>query len=256
MKIALFQMDLLWENPEANLISIEKKLTSLEKGTDIVILPEMFTTGFSMNTAELSENMQGNTLVWMQKMAEMYDILLCGSLIIAENGQYFNRFVAVSSAGILAKYDKKHLFSIAEENYFYSAGQKKILFEYKNWKICPLICYDLRFPIWSRNHFDADGNAEYDLLLYVANWPERRVLHWEKLLQARAIENQSYTIGVNRVGADGKGISYTGSSIAVDFLGNVMCENKVGEEHILYAHLAKNELDTYREKFPAWKDAD
>ncbi len=256
MKIALFQLALAWENPEANLLHIAEKLADLEKDTHIVILPEMFTTGFSMHSADLAEDMQGNTLLFMQKMAEKYDILLCGSLILQENGQYFNRFVAVSSAGLLAKYDKRHLFSMAGESLSYISGEEKVFFEYKTWKIRPLICYDLRFPIWSRNHFDAEGNAEYDLLLYVANWPERRISHWEKLLQARAIENQSYVIGVNRVGKDGKEIVYTGSSMSVDFLGNMMCENRVGEEAILYANLEKEALDLYREKFPAWKDAD
>lgn len=256
MKIALFQVDLFWENPEKNRFSIEQKLQNLHKDTDIVVLPEMFDTGFSMNPFLLAENRRENAVLWLQEMAKKYDILICGSLIIAENGKYFNRFWAVSAEGIVAQYDKKHLFSMAQENLHYAAGNEKIIFEHKGWKIRPLICYDLRFPIWSRNHFDAVGNADYDLLLYVANWPERRVQHWEKLLQARAIENQAYTIGVNRVGIDGNGIVYTGSSMAIDFLGNVMCENKMGEEIILYADLRKDDLNIYREKFPAWKDAD
>lgn len=256
MKIALFQIDLFWENPEKNRFSIEEKLKNLAQDTDIVVLPEMFDTGFSMNPFLLAENRQEDAALWLQEMAKKYDILICGSLIIAENGKYFNRFWAVAAEGILAQYDKKHLFSMAQENIHYAAGNEKIIFDYKDWKIRPLICYDLRFPIWSRNHFDAVGNADYDLLLYVANWPERRVQHWEKLLQARAIENQAYTIGVNRVGTDGNGIFYTGSSMAVDFLGNVLCENKIGDEVILYANLVKDELSMYREKFPAWKDAD
>lgn len=256
MKIALFQVDLFWENPEKNRFSIEQKLENLHKDTDIVVLPEMFDTGFSMNPFLLAENRRENAVLWLQEMAKKYDILICGSLIIAENGKYFNRFWAVSAEGIMAQYDKKHLFSMAQENLHYAAGNEKIIFEHKGWKIRPLICYDLRFPIWSRNHFDAVGNADYDLLLYVANWPERRVQHWEKLLQARAIENQAYTIGVNRVGIDGSGIVYTGSSMAIDFLGNVMCENKMGEEIILYTDLRKDDLNIYREKFPAWKDAD
>ncbi len=256
MKIALFQLDLFWENPEKNRFSIEQKLANLDKDTDIVVLPEMFDTGFSMNPFLLAENRQESAISWMQEMAKKYDILICGSLIIEEGNKYFNRFLAISQTGVLAQYDKKHLFSMAQENIHYAAGNEKIIFNYKSWKIRPLICYDLRFPIWSRNHFDAVGNADYDLLLYVANWPERRVQHWEKLLQARAIENQAYTIGVNRVGTDGNGFSYTGSSMAIDFSGNVMCENKIGEEVILYTHLVKEELDMYREKFPAWKDAD
>lgn len=256
MKIALFQIDLVWENPQANRLHISEKLKHLEKDTDIVILPEMFTTGFSMNSTKLAENIHGNTLTWMQEMAANYDILICGSLMIMENGKYFNRFVAVTAVGIIAQYDKKHLFRMAEERDFFSPGTERITFTHKDWKICPRICYDLRFPIWSRNHFDTKGHSDYDLLLYVANWPERRVSHWEKLLQARAIENQSYVIGVNRVGVDGKDINYTGSSMAIDFLGNAICENKIGEETILYATLDKSALDSYREKFPVWKDAD
>ncbi|MFN0203674.1 MAG: amidohydrolase [Bacteroidia bacterium] len=251
MKIALFQLDLVWENAKENQANIERHLANLEQGTEVVVLPEMFTTGFSMQAAQNAETMQGDSVAWMKAQAQKFQILLMGSLVIEDNGQYFNRLLAFAPDGnLLAKYDKRHLFRMANEHEHYKAGEERIIFKYKGWKICPLICYDLRFPVWSRNQ-----DLAYDLLIYVANWPQRRVAHWEALAKARAIENQCFVAAVNRVGTDGAAIPYSGSSAILDFLGNELTQQAAKEE-ILYATLDKNAMEQYRNSFPAWRDAD
>lgn len=250
MNILLMQIPLQWENPSANRQYIESQLADYQEEKDIVLIPEMFTTGFSMEAEKNAETMQGESVKWLEALAKTHNCLIVGSLIITENGQYYNRLLAFSPEGLLAKYDKRHLFRMAGEHSHYAAGTEKAIFHYKGWKIRPLICYDLRFPVWSRN-----VEQEYDLLLYVANWPERRVAHWNALLKARAIENQCFVAAVNRVGTDANNIIYSGDSAIIDPLGNVLAHNS-GEEKLLSAHLDKEAMETYRKNFPAWIDAD
>lgn len=254
MKVSLLQLNLHWENPAANLQHISAFWQKKRTEADLIVLPEMFATGFTMNTTH-AETMTGESVSWMKAFSEAEQCLLIGSLMIQENGQFFNRLIAVEKGEIRGYYDKKHLFRMANEHKTFTAGEKKWVIEYQGWKICPLICYDLRFPVWARNHWK-DEKPEYDILLYVANWPERRVKHWEKLLMARAIENQCFVLGVNRVGADGNAISYTGSSAIIDFLGNSIVQMSNSEETVLSAQLSLSELVDYRTKFPAWQDAD
>ena len=244
------QIPLQWENPSANRQYIESQLADYQGEKEIVLLPEMFTTGFSMEAAKNAETMQGESVKWLEALAKTHHCLIIGSLIIEEKGQYYNRLLAFSEEGLLAQYDKRHLFRMANEHLHYAAGAEKVVFTYKNWRICPLICYDLRFPVWSRK-----VAQEYDLLLYVANWPERRVAHWNALLKARAIENQCFVAGVNRSGTDGNGIVYSGDSAIIDPLGNILAHHS-GEEKLLSAQLDKEAMETYRTNFPAWRDAD
>lgn len=215
LNIALVQYPIAWEDKKANFKIVEDLLRASKESIDIVILPEMFNTGFSMNRDSLKETMEGPTLEWMHAIAKEYKILICGSLMIYEGEQCFNRFIATGADGLVAQYDKRYLFTPASENKFYSQGTERLTFEYLGWRICPLICYDLRFPVWSYN-----DNA-IDLYLYVANWPKPRIEHWKKLLAARAIENQSYVAGVNRVGSDGNGLEYIGGSQLIDYHGEV-----------------------------------
>lgn len=255
LTIALLQLDLKWQNATENRKHIESYWENHKKDTHLLILPEMFTTGFTMNAETCAETMQGETVHWMKNFSKKHNCLLIGSLIIQEEGKFYNRLLVVEGEQILAQYDKKHLFRMAEENNTYTAGIQKVVFTYKGWKICPMICYDLRFPVWSRNRCQNE-KSEYDLLLYVANWPQRRVKHWQQLLIARAIENQCYVAGVNRVGVDGIGIEYTGQSAIIDFLGNSLYVWEKNEQEMLFATLSKTELEEYRNRFPAWQDAD
>lgn len=215
----------------------------------------MFATGFSMEPAGVAERSDGPTVTWMQEIATQYDSHLNGSLIITEEEQYFNRSFMVSSQGVQAQYDKRHSFSLAGEDKVYQAGHTKVITPIKGWNICLQICYDLRFPVFARNHADAAGKLEYDLLLYVANWPAARVQHWESLLQARAIENQCYVVGVNRVGVDANGHYYSGSSMVVDPMGQLSAK-AFGGEAILTAKLDAEFLAHTRAKYPFWRDAD
>jgi len=252
LKITLIQSNLAWEDPSANRSQFDKlfsKMATEKTQTDLLILPEMFSTGFSMSSDVLAETMEGDTVNWMKAQASRLETTICGSLIIKENLQYFNRFIVTSPNGDLKHYDKKHLFRMSSENDAYSAGQSKLVFKLNGFRICPQICYDLRFPVWSRN------TGDYDLLLYVANWPEARRQHWINLLKARAIENQSYVIGVNRVGMDGNGISYSGDSQCYDFNGNCLVDGGIGAG-IIHLTLKKSSQEAYRTDFPAWKDAD
>ncbi len=216
LKVTAIQTNLFWEDISANLKQLEKQLVGLINTSDIIILPEMFSTGFSMTPSKLAEAQKGKTLNWLKKQAQQTEAVITGSYIVKEAGQYFNRLVWMQPDGKFQTYDKKHLFSLSDEPKHYTAGQEKLIVEYKGWKICPLICYDLRFPVWSRNV------EHYDLLIYVANWPEKRAHHWRSLLMARAIENQSYTIGVNRIGNDGNDYYHSGDTSLIDFAGNIM----------------------------------
>lgn len=249
---AIVQPDIVWENIEQNIKNYSKtigKIDSKHPETDLVILPEMFTTGFTMNPTKLAESMNGKTINWMKEISQKQNLAICGSIIINENSNYFNRFIFVKPNGNIQFYDKKHLFSFAGEDKNYTAGKNKILIEYKGWKINPFICYDLRFPVWSRNTDNAD------LLIYVANWPLKRIAHWEKLLPARAIENQCYTIGVNRVDFDGNNLEYNGKSCIYDPAGNkiVSITKKQG---YAFAALKKNVIIDIRKTLPFGQDGD
>ena len=250
LSIALVQADLHWENVTANLATFEEKLAALPEPVDMIVLPEMFNTGFTMNTT-LAEPMNLTTTRWMKQIARQHDALVVGSFAVNDGGKFFNRLLCVRPDGTYAQSDKRHLFRMGEENNHYTAGNTRLTFEWKGWKLCPLVCYDLRFPVWSRN-LQSDP---YDILLYVANWPARRAHAWNTLLEARAIENQCYVVGVNRVGTDGNGLEYRGDSVALDYLGEpvAMLTSQVTEKII---HISKTDLALYRRSFPALSDAD
>ncbi len=251
LKITLIQTRLHWEESGANLAHFEEKIWQIEEETDIILLPEMFSTGFSMNTEKLAEPMNLHSFKWMQKMAAQKKSVICGSLIIKENSKVFNRLIWMNPDGSYSQYDKKHLFTFAGEHEHFNAGNERLIVEYKGWKILPLICYDLRFPVWSRNV----KTDTYDLVFYVANWPEVRVSAWSSLLKARAVENASYCIGLNRIGVDGKGLNYNGQSAAYDHLGNVLFEAK-DADGIFHITLSAEKLKAYRKKFPVLEDQD
>ncbi len=251
LHVTFIQSHLHWENITANLAMFEEKIALLPQKTDIIILPEMFSTGFTMNTSMLSEFMNQNTCKWLQKQAEKMQAVILASAIIKENNHFYNRLLWVEPSGNIDFYDKRHLFSFAGEDKAFTAGRKKIIKTWKGWHICPLICYDLRFPVWSRN-----VNLAYDLLIYIANWPNPRLRAWDILLQARAIENQAYCIGVNRAGTDGNGLSYNGNSAVYDFKGECLVKVENGEEKAVQIILDKSSLQEYRQKFTAYLDAD
>lgn len=250
LTITLVQTELHWQDAAANRAMFSDKLAKAAPTTDLIILPEMFTTGFSMSAPELAEETEGETLQWMQAMAHKHQAVLTGSVIVRENGKYFNRLFWVRPDGTYEKYDKKHLFRMAKEHHTYSPGKEKLVVELKGWKLCPLVCYDLRFPVWSRNKENG-----YDLVLFVANWPKVRSLAWRTLLQARAIENVAYAVGVNRVGTDGNGHPYSGDSAVIHPKGHKLLESSE-QEAVLTITLSKQELQEFREVFPAHLDAD
>lgn len=250
LKLTLVQTPLYWHDPAANRQLLTQKLANLTEATDLIVLPEMFTTGFSMDAPALAETMEGPTLLWLAQQAQQLQAVITGSLIIKDGDQYFNRLIWMQPNGHYNYYDKRHLFRMAGETQVYTAGRTKAIFTLKNWRICPLICYDLRFPVWSRNQ-----QNQYDLLLYVANWPEKRSLAWRTLLQARAIENLTYVVGVNRVGTDGNGIQYAGDSVVYEPNGEVIWQQNQAEAMPTIA-LSKKALENYRKTFPAYLDAD
>jgi len=247
INVTLIQSDIIWEDKLSNLENYQNKINQIES-TDLIVLPEMFTTGFSMNPKDISETMSGETVQWMKENSSKMNSAICGSIIIEEDGKYFNRFIWINPDGSIHHYDKKHLFSFAGENENYTPGSEKLIIEYKGWKICPLICYDLRFPVWSRNI------EEYDLLIYVANWPDKRKLAWKTLLTARAIENQCYVIGVNRIGKDNKNY-YSGDSSLINALGETLYTNSHIED-IYSTTISKYELDKVRNQLPFLNDKD
>ncbi len=250
LKISLVQTNLHWENPTANLAMLEEKIFNISEATDLVILPEMFTTGFSMKVEQFAEPMNLTTTRWMKQMAAQTGAVVTGSVIIKERESYYNRLLWVTPEGEVDSYDKRHLFRMAKENDVYAEGTKRLIKTIKGWQICPLICYDLRFPVWSRN-----VNLDYDLLIYVANWPQVRMYPWDSLLVARAIENQSYVVGVNRVGEDGNGFAHSGNSAVIDFAGKVLFR-EIDNEIICHHTLERSSLDEFRSGFPAYLDAD
>ncbi|MEP6674590.1 MAG: nitrilase family protein [Ferruginibacter sp.] len=280
LTVTLIQTDLHWEDRAANLAMLEEKINSISTHTEIVVLPEMFSTGFSMQPGLFAETMEGETVAWMKRIAAAKKIILTGSLMIktgqatsgvAETGQatsgvvetgqatasgqtsFYNRLIWMLPNGEYGIYDKRHLFAYGEEDQHYSAGNKRLIASVKGWKINLLICYDLRFPVWARQQ--STDVPEYDVLIYVANWPQRRNHAWKTLLQARAIENQSYVIGVNRTGDDGKNIHYHGDSMVIDPLGEVLY-HKEADEDIFTISLQKDKLDDVRSRLPFWKDGD
>ncbi|WP_215223319.1 amidohydrolase [Echinicola shivajiensis] len=255
LKVALIQTDLYWQDREANLAMLEEKIWPLKGKVDLIVLPEMFPTGFSMETEKLAEPMNFTTTKWMKQMAAQSKAVVTGSLIIKDGERYFNRLLWVTPEGEIEHYDKRHLFRMAKEDDYFSAGRDNVAFEVKGWNILPQVCYDLRFPVWSRNNSDDEGNTDYDVALYIASWPEARESAWDILLKARAIENLCYSIGVNRVGVDGNGISYSGHSAAYDFKGGTLAFSEKSEEELII-ELDAEKLLEYRQKFPAWKDAD
>lgn len=249
MKIALVQTSLSWENPMENRSHLVQKINGFMEEVDLIVLPEMFSSGFTMNPKAVAETMEGETVSWLQHLAKAKNCAITGSLVIEEKGNYYNRLVFVFPNGDIKTYDKKHLFSLAGEHQFYTAGTEKLIVEYKGFKICPLVCYDLRFPVFSRNA------ENYDVLLYVANWPKPRVNAWDILLKARAVENMCYTIGVNRIGSDNNNHEYVGHSQAVDFLGNYILEPQETEGIFIVA-LDKEQLLETRKKLAFLDDKD
>jgi predicted amidohydrolase len=263
LTITTIQTNLYWEEKATNLRLLEEKITSIEEKTEIVILPEMFSTGFSMKPELLAEPMNGETVEWMKRISTENGIILTGSLMIKEEGKYFNRLIWMLPNGQFGTYDKRHLFAFAEEDKHYTAGNKRLIASVKGWKINLQVCYDLRFPVWARQApsqpssggKEKSHGAEYDILIYVANWPERRNHAWKTLLCARAIENQCYVIGVNRVGNDGNNIYHSGDSLVIDPLGQVLY-HKADEEDVFTITLEKEKLEEIRNRFPFLHDAD
>jgi omega-amidase len=256
LTITTIQTGVQWEDKSANLKRLEERILAIPEPTELVVLPEMFSTGFSMRPQALAERMDGPTLAWMQEIAARKKIILTGSIIIEEEGNYYNRLIWMLPSGQYGSYDKRHRFAYAGEHEQYTAGRKRLIASVKGWRVLLLVCYDLRFPVWSRQTPQSDApDLEYDLLLYVANWPESRSHAWKTLLQARAIENQCFVAGVNAVGKDGNDIYYSGDTMILDPLGATLYHAAEKDEtHTLT--LRKEDLARVRQRFPFWKDAD
>lgn len=250
MKVALVQAPLIWEDKKRNIECFDILLKSLDSDVDLVVLPEMFTSGFSMAPENAYSLMDGEEVLWMQFVAKKLSFALTASMVIKEGDVYFNRIFFVFPDGSFKTYDKRHLFSLAGEEKVYMAGKERLIVEYKGWKICPLVCYDLRFPVFSRN-----TNAAYDLLLYVASWPDQRIYAWDTIIKARAIENMSYVVGVNRCGVDENNNVYSGHSQAIDYLGRYLVEPML-DESVEYVVLDKEKQEIARNRFGFLKDAD
>ena len=250
LKITTFQSYLFWENIDKNLQNLGLRLSSIREKTDLIVLPEMFSTGFSMNPSKLAEEMGGKTMKWMLEQARKFDSVVTGSIIIKEDNKNYNRLIWMRPDGTYEFYDKRHLFGLGEEDQHYTAGTKKLFVELNGWKICPAICYDLRFPVWLRN-----TDEEYDMLLIVANWPERRSLHWRSLVPARAIENQAFVVAVNRVGHDGNEVYHSGDSMCIDPNGKVIYY-KPNDEDLYTFSINKDDVIEARASFPFLKDGD
>jgi len=259
LSITTIQTNLHWEDKQANILMLDQKIRDIKEKTNIVVLPEMFTTGFSMNPKSLAEKMDGETVSWMRKIAQEKGIILTGSIIIEEEDNFFNRLIWMMPNGQLGYYDKRHCFSLAGEDEHYTRGTKRLIASVGGWKINLCICYDLRFPVWTRQVIesgeDREAVPEFDVLIYVANWPERRNLAWNTLLQARAIENQCYVVGVNRFGNDGNELYHSGDSMVLDPFGEKLY-HKSHVEDIHTTIIEKSTLEEARIKFPFWKDGD
>lgn len=249
MKTALIQSAIIWENPEANRNYFEQKINTISESIDLIVLPEMFTTGFTMNPETVAETMDGKTMGWLQSLAKAKKTAITGSLIVTDNNNFYNRLVFVFPSGEIQFYDKRHLFTLAGEDKVYTSGTQKLIVDYLGWKICPLVCYDLRFPVFARNV------ENYDLLLYVANWPKPRINAWDILIKARSVENMCYTIGVNRNGVDNANLEYVGHSQAVDFLGNYILEPQEAEG-VFIVEFDKEKMNNARNKLGFLNDRD
>lgn len=250
LKIAAIQSNLVWEHPQQNRLNFNTKINDISEQVDVILLPEMFTSGFTMTPQHVAETMQGETVSWLLELSKKTNAAIGGSLVIDENGTYHNRFVFAKPDGQLEYYDKRHTFTLAGEHKIYKAGETRIIIDYKGWKICPLVCYDLRFPVWARN------TEDYDVLTYVANWPKPRIAAWDALLKARAIENMSYCIGINRVGLDANNHEYPGHSAVYDGLGELLSNIESGKEQTEVVTLNKNHLQTIRAKLKFLEDRD
>jgi len=256
LKFTLIQSELHWEDAEANLSMFEEKIWQISGSTDVIVLPEMFTTGFTMAASKMAEHMNMRTFKWMKQMADQTGALILGSYIVTVHDRYYNRMLWMEPGGNFKTYDKRHLFRMANEHKTYSAGESLLISTWRGWRICPLICYDLRFPVWSRNRWDAASKRpSYDAAVYVANWPTTRIDAWDTLLKARAIENLSYVVGVNRVGQDGNGIEYNGHSAVISPKGDAIFSND-DMETTRTLELSANSLHAFRDRFPAYLDAD
>lgn len=251
LRISMVQSHIIWEDKEENCSYYGELLRRLRGKTDLAVLPELFTTGLSLRAKELSEPNEGKTITEMKKYAKKYDLAITGSFMASENGKYYNRAFFITPEGDVYFYDKRHLFAMAGENECFSPGNKRLIVNYRGWKICLMICYDLRFPVWSRN-----VDNEYEVLIYVANWAEARRKVWKTLLQARAIENMCFVCGVNRIGVDAREFKYCGGSLIFSPKGKKLFSSKDDEESIVTGTLKWDDLEKFRAKFPAWKDAD
>ncbi len=249
MNVALVQTNIIWENPSGNRRILEEKINALTESIDLIILPEMFTSGFTMHPNVVAETMNGTTILWLKEIAKAKNCAITGSLVITENNNFYNRMIFVFPDGKVQHYDKKHLFTLAGEDKIYTSGKEKVMVNYKNWKICLQVCYDLRFPVFSRN------TENYDLLIYVASWPKVRTNAWDILLKARAVENLSYAIGVNRIGTDNNNLEYIGHSQIIDELGNFIME-PTENESVFIAHLDRNKMLETRNKLNFLNDKD
>jgi predicted amidohydrolase len=255
LKVSIVQSDLVWKDKTANLASFSYDIEQIEEKVDLIVLPEMFNTGFVIEPEDMAEAMEGESMQWLREKAQQTNAVICTSLIILENGNYYNRLLWIRPDGSFQQYDKRHLFSLGNENLKFTGGSESIVVELNGWKIKPLICYDLRFPVWSKNTF-SNGEYEYDLLIYVANWPAARRDTWMSLLKARALENQSYTIGVNRIGRDGNGFPHVGDSNIYDAKGQKMIQQNSNTEFTETLLLSKKELVDFRNKFTVGLDWD
>jgi predicted amidohydrolase len=250
LRVSYLQADLIWENQSANLSKLEGIIRQMPQ-SDLIVLPEMFPTGFSMNPSEISDTVDGEVITWMHRQAHETQAAIAGSLVVAHEGNFYNRFYLAKPDGSGLNYDKRHLFRMGNEHLYYIQGQERVVFEINGWRIRPIICYDIRFPVWTRNVGD------YDILLVVANWPAKRRDHWLTLLKARAIENQAYTIGVNRSGVDGNGYIYSGDSAIFTPDGVNICGDTYNKsDYVEYHELLSEKVDNFRKYFPAWQDAD
>lgn len=250
LNIAIIQSNLVWENAVQNRINFQTKMEAIVETVDLIVLPEMFTSGFNMNAQAIAETMQGKSVIWMQDLAKQKQAAIVGSVAIIEDSKYYNRLLFVKPNGEIIHYDKRHSFSLAGEDKVFTAGTKKVIIEYKGWNICPQVCYDLRFPVWARN------TENYDVLLYVANWPKQRIAAWDALLKARAIENMTYCIGVNRVGLDGNSFEYPGHSAVYDALGEKLTSDNSGKEATEIITLNKSHIEKNRRHLGFLNDKD
>jgi predicted amidohydrolase len=257
MKITLIQTSLFWHDRDKNLEHFQRKIDGIGEKTDLIVLPEMFSTGFTMSPETQAEEVNGRSLDFLKNCAIKTGAAITGSVSVNDKGTHYNRLYWVGKDGSVQTYDKRHLFRMGGEDKHYEGGKKKLIVDLEGFRICPLVCYDLRFPVWSRNRFDKKTNDwDYDLLIYVANWPEARSFAWRQLLIARAIENQSYVVGVNRIGKDGNGYDHTGESVIIGPRGEEILNAGSHLEKVVTASIDKNQLDQFRKNFPAGLDAD